>query len=141
MPIDIVAAHFVQQVVSTYEKYYKELEQSNANEDAEVKGKECSNLIVLLSELYNFQVISCILVYDVIRSLLGNGISEFVVELLLKLVRNAGQQLRTDDPTALKDIIQIVHDKLDGRTNEVRCVIHPNSILCLHSFVARGLGS
>ena len=54
----------------------------------EAKGKECSNLIILLSELYNFQVISCVLVYDIIRSLLEGDLSETDVELLLKLLRS-----------------------------------------------------
>ncbi|KAL1738484.1 hypothetical protein HDZ31DRAFT_50919, partial [Schizophyllum fasciatum] len=81
-------------------------------------GKECSNLIVLISELYNFQVVSCVLIYDLVRSLLGGkdeGIAELDVELLLKVVRNSGQQLRADDPSALKDIIQIVQGKVEGK--------------------------
>jgi hypothetical protein len=56
--------------------------------EKETQGKECSNLIVLLSELYNFQVISCVLVFDIIRGLLDHNISEFNVELLLKIVRS-----------------------------------------------------
>jgi nucleolar MIF4G domain-containing protein 1 len=67
--------------------------------------------MVLLSELYNFQVISCVLIYDIIRNLLSTELTEFVVELLLKLLRNSGQQLRQDDPSALKDIVQIVQSK------------------------------
>lgn len=106
------AASFVQSVVSSYEHHYNALV-SAISSDAlgEPSGKECSNLIVLLSELYNFQVISCILVYDIIRNLLSAELSEFVVELLLKLLRNSGQQLRQDDPSALKDIVQIVQSK------------------------------
>lgn len=46
------------------------------------------NLIVLISELYNFQVISCVLVYDLIRDLLSEDISELGVELLLKVTRS-----------------------------------------------------
>lgn len=57
-------------------------------QESEPKGKECSNLIVLLSELYNFQVISCALVYDIIRSLLDTTLTEIRVELLLKIVRS-----------------------------------------------------
>jgi len=52
-------------------------------------GKEASNLIVLVSELYNFQVISCILIYDLVRDLLSEPqLSEYNVELLLKIVRS-----------------------------------------------------
>jgi len=112
--------------VTSYEHHFATLQQSweqrTGTDTAEAvneegSGKECSNLIVLLSELYNFQVISCLLIYDVIRGLLDGELSEFRVELLLKIVRDSGQQLRTDDPSALKDIIQIVHSKLPDQHN------------------------
>ncbi|KAJ7455339.1 hypothetical protein B0H11DRAFT_252563 [Mycena galericulata] len=115
------AAYFVQSVVSVYEQHYtdlKDIEQlqdqavQNTQTEASTSGKECSNLIVLLSELYNFQVISCVLVFDIIRGLLDTDLSEFSVELLLKIVRNSGQQLRQDDPSSLKDIIQVVQNKI-----------------------------
>ncbi|KAJ3878247.1 hypothetical protein F5051DRAFT_488805 [Lentinula edodes] len=105
------AAYFVQNVVLSYEQHIATL--SSLEENVEDKGKEASNLVVLLSELYNFQVISCVLIFDIIRTLLKNEVHEFQVELLLKLVRNSGQQLRADDPLALKDIIQIVQDKIE----------------------------
>ncbi|KAG6819525.1 hypothetical protein H0H93_011028 [Arthromyces matolae] len=102
------AANFVQNVVASYERHL-----ATASVDTgEGGGKECSNLIVLLSELYNFQVISSILVFDIIRGLLDAGLSELAVELLLKIVRNSGQQLRHDDPLALKDIVEIVQRKV-----------------------------
>lgn len=58
-------------------------------QDQEEHGKEASNLIVLVSELYNFQVISCILIYDLVRGLLSQSqLSEYNIELLLKVVRS-----------------------------------------------------
>ena len=58
-------------------------------QDQDGPGKEASNLIVLVSELYNFQVISCILIYDLVRNLLSKPqLSEYSVELLLKIVRS-----------------------------------------------------
>jgi nucleolar MIF4G domain-containing protein 1 len=59
--------------------------------EVEQDGKECSNLLVLLSELYNFQVISSILVFDLIHALLDGDLTEFKVELLLKLARSEFQ--------------------------------------------------
>lgn len=84
----MAAAHFVQTLISTYEQHYDalcSLEDSNTDE---IKGKECSNLIVMLSELYNFQVVSCVLVFDIIRGLLTKSNLEFNIELLLKIVRS-----------------------------------------------------
>lgn len=118
------AAHFVQHVVSSYERYYGSTQSTQlaCNPDGQLEtdtlGKECSNLIVLLSELYNFQVISSILVFDIIRGLLEGDLAEFRVELLLKIVRNSGQQLRQDDPSALTDIIQIVQSRVTDKKEE-----------------------
>ncbi|GLB40326.1 putative protein with domain in DAP-5, eIF4G, MA-3 and other proteins [Lyophyllum shimeji] len=121
------AAYFVQNVVSLYEQHFatsqttsgvaEKTSDSHEQRDLEAPGKECSNLLVLLSELYNFQVISSVLVFDIIRDLLDAGLSEFCVELLLKIARNSGQQLRQDDPSALKDIIQIVHSKVSDKND------------------------
>jgi len=105
----------------------------------EQDGKECSNLLVLISELYNFQVISSVLVFDVIRHLLSDDLTEFKVELLLKILRSrlramllwnianfirlmvdSGQQLRRDDPSALKDIIEIVQGKVSMKDEGVK---------------------
>ena len=52
-------------------------------------GKEASNLVVLISELYNLQVIGCILIYDLVRELLNQPqLSEYNVELLLRIVKS-----------------------------------------------------
>ena len=80
-------------MVSAYESHHSALPHtyqlpSQPEAGSEVLGKECSNLIVLLSELYNFQVISCVLIFDVIRDLLDQKLTEFSVELLLKIVRS-----------------------------------------------------
>jgi nucleolar MIF4G domain-containing protein 1 len=129
--------------VSAYERHYaKVIHPSSPDQDEpDTQGKECANLIVLLSELYNFQVISSILVFDIIRELLNGQLTEFDVELLLKLVRSmcccfncriswlsllsiqdSGLQLRLDDPSALKDIIQIVQTKVSSQDDALRFV-------------------
>ncbi|CDZ96845.1 Protein involved in high osmolarity signaling pathway [Phaffia rhodozyma] len=88
---------------------------SAENDDGSPAGKEGLNLITLLAELYNFQVVSSVLMYDLVRRFLDSGLDrEQGVEGLLKIVRNAGPQLRQDDPTALKDIIMIVQQKVAG---------------------------
>ncbi|KAF9525634.1 hypothetical protein CPB83DRAFT_859086 [Crepidotus variabilis] len=114
------AAHFVQNTVASYERHFDSFQNNvekaayppSEEPDNQQEGKECSNLLVLISELYNFQVISSPLLFDVVRALLNGNLYEFKVELLLKLLRNSGQQLRQDDPSALKDIITIVQEKV-----------------------------
>lgn len=79
-----LAAYFVQSTISAYEKHM-----GSDPQDQDEPGKEATNLIVLVSELYNFQVISCILIYDLVRDLLSKPqLSEYNIELLLKVVRS-----------------------------------------------------
>ena len=72
--------------------------------DCDGTGKKCTNLTSLLAELYNFQVISSNMICDFARLFLNN-LSEINTELLLRVVRMAGPQLRQDDPSSLKDIV------------------------------------
>lgn len=73
-------------------------------------SKECSNCILLISYLYNFQVVHCTLMYDIIRDLI-DSFQEVDVELLLLLLSHCGFQLRSDDPSALKDIVILVQER------------------------------
>lgn len=67
-------------------------------------SKEVANLLALLTELYTFQVVGDTIIFDYIRFLLSS-ISELNTELLLKIIRNCGPQLRSEDPSSLKDIV------------------------------------
>lgn len=68
------------------------------------EAKECLNLLAFLANLYAFQVISSVLIFDYVRLLL-DGMSETNTELLLRLIRTSGTQLRQEDPSSLKDIV------------------------------------
>ncbi len=90
-------AYFIQNVVEDYERHYQELQSDETyppvdheleTQDQDSRGKECSNLMVLLSELYNFQVLSSVLIFDLVRELLQGDLTEFNIELLLKLMRS-----------------------------------------------------
>ncbi|KAJ1678011.1 suppressor of glycerol defect, partial [Spiromyces aspiralis] len=91
-------------------------------------GKECANLVAFLSELYNFRVITCQLVYDVM-GLCAKEINEFTAELMLKIIQVSGINLRKDDPLALKKLINDVSETLSNsnggskpeRSPSIRC--------------------
>ena len=77
-------------MVGEFEKYHKRYNSKSTDGVKSLEdegGKECTNLIVLISELYNFQVISCVLVYDLIKLFISD-LSELNVELLLKVIRS-----------------------------------------------------
>ena len=89
----ILAAAFLQSVVTSFQKQCDEARATIASSSTPATlpddlGKECSNLLVLLSDLYNYHVISCVLVYDIIRLILDGDLSELDVELILKLARS-----------------------------------------------------
>ncbi|KAJ5692419.1 hypothetical protein N7462_001842 [Penicillium macrosclerotiorum] len=92
-------AEIVQKVVETLD--------ADGDERGKFQGKEAINLVSLLAQLYNFHVIGSPLIFDYIRLFLEE-ITETNTELLLKVIRNSGPQLRQDDPTALKDIVMLI---------------------------------
>ncbi|KAG0209594.1 suppressor of glycerol defect [Mortierella sp. GBA30] len=102
------AAHFIQTLVEQFDTHHTLASSTKSTEmtDETLSAvKQCTNLIVLVSELYNMQVIACVLVYELIRWFMTE-LSELNVELVVKIVKTSGYQLRQDDPTTLKTIIQ-----------------------------------
>ena len=97
----VIGTDFGAQVI---QRINEEFEQNYVSESSSGAGKKLTNLIALLTELYNFQVISGNLIFDFIRLCLRD-FSETNTELLLRIIRSAGPQLRQDDPSSLKDIV------------------------------------
>jgi len=77
-------AHAVQAVVEDFDGYYSKV---NGIDDPASAGKKCTNLMSFISELYNFQVIGAVLIFDLLRVFLGD-ITELNTELLLKVARS-----------------------------------------------------
>ncbi|KAM0322397.1 hypothetical protein ACHAQA_009464 [Verticillium albo-atrum] len=99
------AAHFVTAVVERFQKEHDAAEKMAAEQ--RTPTKETSNLITVLAEMYEFRVVSGKLLFDYIKLLLQD-LSELNAEILLRIVRLAGSQLRKDDPLALKDIVSLI---------------------------------
>jgi len=92
-------AQMVERIVAEFDQHYQ------PNKDGH--GKQTSNLISVVAELYTYQVIGSNIVFDYIRFFLDE-LTEINTELLLRIVRAAGPQLRQDDPTSLKDIVVLL---------------------------------
>ena len=109
-------------------QFYESLTKGRCRKgDSDVEGnefvnKEASNTILIISYLYNYGVMHCTLMYDLIKHLIKN-FSEIDVESLLLILSHCGQQLRSDDPSALKEIIMMVKERAqkdsDSTTEEV----------------------
>lgn len=101
-------AQVIQRVVELFDEHYARVASVNQSSSAPIPdSKETTNLIALLSEMYNFQVLGSNLIFDYIKLFLDT-LSELNAELLLKIVRISGPQLRQDDPSALKDIVTML---------------------------------
>ncbi|KAE9369452.1 dihydrolipoyl dehydrogenase [Stipitochalara longipes BDJ] len=103
-------AHAVQRTVELFDEHYERATAAVRGGPAAAtndSSKETSNLVMLLSEMYNFQVVGSNLIFDYIRQFL-NKFSELNAELLLKIIRTSGPQLRQDDPSSLKDIVTML---------------------------------
>ena len=94
-----VGSYFLETLTLEYQKYYK----SN-------KSKEANNLLLMIAHLYNLHVIYCGFIYDIFKSLVLS-FKEIDIELLLLLLKATGFQLRSDDPSALKEIIILVQQQ------------------------------
>ncbi|XP_063063155.1 nucleolar MIF4G domain-containing protein 1 [Engraulis encrasicolus] len=90
-----VGAQFLETVVRKFDELYRQQPR---------EGKECDNLVAMVAHLYNFQVVHSLLIFDILKRLLG-AFSEKDIELALFLLKTVGFALRKDDPLALKELI------------------------------------
>jgi nucleolar MIF4G domain-containing protein 1 len=103
-------AQVIQRIVELFDVHYARATAAIQEGPAAAttdSSKETSNLIMLLSEMYNFQVVGSNLIFDYVRLFLGK-LSELNAELLLKIIRTSGPQLRQGDPSSLKDIVAMI---------------------------------
>ncbi|KAI8058192.1 armadillo-type protein [Syncephalis plumigaleata] len=88
-------AHFIQTLVERFDKHHAELLKAD-------KGNNDSDLVE--DNTGKEIVVSCVLLYDFIRNFIQN-ITESNVDLLTRIIRLSGVQLRQEDPNALKEIV------------------------------------
>ncbi|RKF63178.1 Suppressor of glycerol defect protein 1 [Erysiphe neolycopersici] len=100
-------AEIIQRIVSLWDEYYARAIAFRSSNPGSETSKETSNLIMLIAMIYIFQVVGSNLLFDYIRFILGE-LTELNAELLLKIIRTCGPQLRQDDPSSLKDVVVMV---------------------------------
>ena len=105
-------AHVIQTLVLKYNALATQL--TGTQQEQEQAGKQPLNMLTLIAELYNFHVISCRLIYDLIRGFIEHlvpqqgedaaatttttGGVEFPVEGLLKVLRGESTRAKTKRP-------------------------------------------
>jgi nucleolar MIF4G domain-containing protein 1 len=82
----------------------------DADPISDKKSKPICNMILILCYLYNYNIVHCSFLYGVIRNLI-ESFSELDIECLLLLLNHCGRALRSDDPSALKEIVLLVQRK------------------------------
>ncbi|PNJ31244.1 NOM1 isoform 1 [Pongo abelii] len=98
-----VGAHFLEAVVRKFDAVYK-----HGSE-----GKECDNLFTIIAHLYNFHVVQSLLIFDILKNLIGT-FTEKDIELILLMLKNVGFSLRKDDALSLKELITEAQTKAGG---------------------------
>uniref|UniRef100_T1JAJ7 MI domain-containing protein n=1 Tax=Strigamia maritima TaxID=126957 RepID=T1JAJ7_STRMM len=97
-----VGAHFLQSLVGKFnELHSSEIEEEN---------KEIHNILLLLANLYNFKVVTSLLMINLLQ-VLAEKFSTLDLELILLLLKSIGFVLRKDDPVNLKNIILKLQSK------------------------------
>ncbi|KAI3659299.1 hypothetical protein MP638_003515 [Amoeboaphelidium occidentale] len=119
-----VGAQFVQELVCRIEEVHMELCASAATTNDqevanEVMSKKCLNLVCLISYLFMFNVVSSVLVFDLLN-LFTKDLSETGVELVLKIIKICGKKLRASDTDALKEFITVLFANAKGRAESGR---------------------
>lgn len=97
------------------------------------EGKECDNLLTIVAHLYGFHVVQSLLVFDLLRKLVGT-FTEKDVELILLVLRHVGFALRKDDALSLKELIAEAQAKAGGAggrfqdQTRVQCLAWPSCL-------------
>ncbi|XP_078656265.1 nucleolar MIF4G domain-containing protein 1-like [Branchiostoma floridae x Branchiostoma belcheri] len=107
-----LGAHLVEFLARRFDRLHR-------TNDNRGEGKECDNVVAMFAHLYNFKLIHCILIYDIIRRLI-ESFNERDIELILGVLRNVGFLIRKDDPAALKDVIQVISTKAAAASQDFR---------------------
>ena len=95
-----VGARFLERVVRELDELVKQDE----------PGPRGINLSLIFAHMYIFKVVACSLLYDFVR-LLTERFSDGSLDMMLALLRASGPTLRSDDPSSLRDIIQLVRTR------------------------------
>ena len=108
--LEKVVTKFISVKHEKQEKGEDDDQSSQSEDDESIFSKAGSNLILLLCYFYNFHTVHCILMYDIIKNLI-ESFKEIDVEVLLLILNHAGKELRSDDPSALKDIVLLAKER------------------------------
>ncbi|XP_036855260.2 nucleolar MIF4G domain-containing protein 1 isoform X4 [Manis javanica] len=98
-----VGAHFLEAVVRRFDGVYR----------LGSEGRESENLLTIVAHLYNFHVVQSLLVFDILKKLVGT-FTEKDIELILLMLKNVGFLLRKDDALSLKELIAETQARASG---------------------------
>lgn len=92
-------------------------ETPDIHDEQAIMNKDGSNFMLILCYLYNYNVVHCTLMYDILRDMI-KSFTELDVELILLILSHCGHQMRLDDPAALKDIVILVQERAFGDSKQ-----------------------
>jgi nucleolar MIF4G domain-containing protein 1 len=113
-----LGAHLIQTAVERFDRLHKDVGVKKSAhaagngqevEEDEVTSKKALNIATFITHLYNFDVVSYPLVYDIVHLCLDR-LYEVDIEILLRMLRVSGSKMRTDNPLSLKEVVVKVHE-------------------------------
>ncbi|GFU07060.1 nucleolar MIF4G domain-containing protein 1 [Nephila pilipes] len=105
-----IGAYFLQHIVKKLGMLF--VDSNNYGEE-----KECNNLLMFLSHLYNFKVTHSTLMFNIFH-LLVESFNSKDIELIQLMLKHIGFVLRKDDPLKLKDLIFSIQAKANSFNND-----------------------
>ncbi|XP_023321469.1 nucleolar MIF4G domain-containing protein 1 [Eurytemora carolleeae] len=99
-----VGAHFIEEFVRAFNNKYSSTDLTGES------GKELDNIILLLSYIFNFRMISSKFLFEILNKL-ADSFKTKDIELILIALRSAGFILRKDDPLEMKNLILKIQNK------------------------------
>ncbi|EPZ35014.1 hypothetical protein ROZALSC1DRAFT_29466 [Rozella allomycis CSF55] len=121
-----IGASLVQLLVEKFETEWSSLPPSVTDDEC-ISDKKCLNICSFLSHLFTLNVVSSIIIFDILN-LIQSRLQESDMELILKILKLCGFQLRSEDPSGLKSFIQNIQEKFKSIPQSTRAKFLMESI-------------
>ncbi|WFD29297.1 suppressor of glycerol defect [Malassezia sp. CBS 17886] len=128
-------AYFLQECVTRLFRTYGGAVRGGTS--GEAASRKCVNLLLLLCHGFNLKMLSSGILYDLVRLFLRTHFADMVpglsqttplaevdIELLLRIVKTSGAQLRHEDAESLKAIAELTKQQLDDAPEESNVAAH-----------------
>ena len=109
--------YFFSKIIEKLIKITKKLCEELSNDKKDDNHQPLKYLMMIWSYFYVFESISVEFIYGVLKYLL-EFMNDTILEILIIFVQNIGAKIRADNPTILKDLIELISQKFEEKKND-----------------------